>query len=104
VSSQEADSPRNNSVPEMEGLETAIDRAVAEVQAVLQQAKDAEERAAGSDELLRAFAEGTQDPGALSRRIAQLEAENDALRRRIRKGRDGIDQILAQIRFLEHRR
>lgn len=103
MSSQGPDSP-SCSVPEIVGLETAIERAVAEVRAARLEAKDAEARAAGSDELLRAFADGSQDPGALSRRVAQLEAENEALRRRIRKGRDGVDQILARIRFLEHRR
>lgn len=91
-------------VPEMSALELAVGRAVAEVRGLRQRAKEAEERAERVDDLLREFSEGTEDPGSLARRVAELEDENEALRGRIRRGREGIDQIMARIRFLEDRR
>ena len=69
-----------------------------------QAAADAGERAERSDALLREFVEGRQDPAALARRMAEAEEENEALRGRIERGRERIDQILASIRFLEDRR
>ena len=91
-------------VPELGALDVAVARAVAEVRALRRRAKEAEERAERIDELLREFADGTQDPAALARRVTELESENEALRARIRRGREGIDQIVARIRFLEDRR
>lgn len=104
MSSRGADDPAPVGGSEMRALETAVDRAVAELRATRKRAGEAEERAARSDELLREFVDGTQDPAALSRQVADLEAENEALRSRIRQGRQGIDHILARIRFLEDRR
>ena len=91
-------------LPGIEPLESAVRRLITEVHELRQVAADAQERARRSDELLREFAEGRQDPGTLSRRMAEVEAENDDLRGRIERGRERIDQILARIRFLEDRR
>ena len=101
MSNHEDDGPAGTGIPGMEPLEAAIDRVVAAVRAGRRQARVAEERAEGSDELLRQFGDGSQDPGALSRRVAELEAENDMLRSRIQQGREGVDQIMTSIRFLE---
>ena len=91
-------------IPGVDALEAAVRRLIAETREVRQLAVDAEARAERSDELLRQFVDGRQDPGALSRRVAEVEAENAELRRRIERGRERIDQILASIRFLEDRR
>lgn len=91
-------------MPGVEALEAAVRRLIAEIRDVRQSEASARARADRSDELLRQFVDGRQDPGALSRRVAEVEAENDALRRRIERGRERIDQILASIRFLEDRR
>jgi len=91
-------------MPGVEALEAAVRRLIAELRDVRQSEASARARADRSDELLRQFVDGRQDPGALSRRVAEVEAENDALRRRIERGRERIDQILASIRFLEDRR
>jgi cell division protein FtsB len=64
----------------------------------------AEAKAERGDQLLRQFVDGRQDPGELARRVAELEAENRDLRARLAKGREGVDQMLASIRFLEDRR
>lgn len=91
-------------IPGIDALEAAVRRLVAETREARQLAADARARADRSDELLRQFVDGRQDPGALSRRITEVEAENAELRRRIERGRERIDQILASIRFLEDRR
>jgi len=91
-------------MPGVEALEAAVRRLIAELRDVRQSEASARARADRSDELLRQFVDGRQDPAALSRRVAEVEAENDALRRRIERGRERIDQILASIRFLEDRR
>ena len=90
-------------IPGVAAIEAAVRRLIAEMRDVRQSAADAQARADRSDELLRQFVDGRQDPGALSRRVAEVEAENAELRRRIERGRERIDQILASIRFLEDR-
>jgi len=103
VSNREAEASAA-AMPGVEALEAAVRRLIAEIRDVRQSEASARARADRSDELLRQFVDGRQDPGALSRRVAEVEAENDALRRRIERGRERIDQILASIRFLEDRR
>ena len=82
----------------------AVERAIAAVRVARERTMEAEARAERSDELLRQFVDGRQDPGALSRRVAELEAENEDLCGRIGRGREGVDRILASIRFLEDRK
>lgn len=103
MSNREADES-GTVVTGIELLESAVRRLITEVGEQRRIAADARERARSSDELLRDFAEGRQDPGALSRRMAEVEAENEELRGRIERGRERIDLILASIRFLENRR
>lgn len=88
----------------MDVLEKAIDRAIAELREARQMVRQAEERAERSDQLLRQFVDGRQDPAALAERAKELEAQNEDLRDRIQRGREGVDGILASIRFLEDRR
>lgn len=90
--------------PAMDLLEKAVDRAIEELRAARREAREAEARAERSDQLLRQFVDGRQDPAALAERVKELEAENEDLRDRIRRGRDGVDRILSSIRFLEDRR
>ena len=89
---------------ELDRLEEAVYRALAELRAARDTAKEAEERARRSEQLMRQLVEGRQDPAALADRVAQLEAENEDLRDRIGRGREAVDGILASIRFLEERR
>ncbi len=87
----------------LQSLTEAVDKVVAALRASRERASEAEGMAERSDELLRQFVDGKQDPGALARRVADLEAENEELRGRIVEGRQGVDRILASIRFLEDR-
>ena len=91
-------------VPGMDSLKAAVDLAIAEVRAARERAAEAEERARRSAAMLRRFADGDEDPDSLSRRLQVLEAENRDLRRRIERGREGVDRIAASISFLESRR
>ena len=103
MSNREAD-PGAAEVTGVAPLESAIRRLIGEMRNLRQAAAEAQERARRSDALLREFVEGRQDPAALSRRVAEVEKENESLRGRIERGRERIDQILASIRFLEGRR
>ncbi len=89
---------------ELDRLEEAVDRALAELRAARDAAKEAEERSERSEQLLRQLVDGRQDPAALAEQVARLEAENEDLRDRIGRGREAVDRILAGIRFLEERR
>ncbi len=99
MSNRDADAPEG-----MDRLTEAVDRALAELGAAREKAKEAGERAERGEQLLRQLADGRQDPAALAERVAQLEAENEDLRDRIGRGREAVDRILASIRFLEERR
>lgn len=90
--------------PDMDVLEAAVDRVIAELHAARQLVHEADERSERSDQLLRQFVDGRQDPAALAQRVTELEAQNADLRSRIEQGREGVDRILASIRFLEDRR
>lgn len=103
MSNQGADGS-NAGGAELDRVEEAVDRALAELRAARVAAKEAEERAKRSDQLMRQLVDGRQDPAALADRVAQLEAENEDLRDRIGRGREAVDGILASIRFLEERR
>ncbi len=91
-------------VPALDPLETAVERAIDEVRAIRERSAQAEARAERSEQLLRQFVDGREDPGTLASRVAELEAENEVLRARIEQGREGVERMLASIRFLEERR
>ena len=103
MSNREADATVTE-IPGVAPLESAIRRLIGELRDLRRAVAEAHQRAERSDALLRDFVEGRQDPVALSRRMEEVEAENDDLRSRIERGHERIDQILASIRFLENRR
>lgn len=61
----------------------------------------AEGRVRDLEGLLARFARGEEDPAGLARRLEGLREENDELRRRLTEGAEGVDRLLARIRFLE---
>lgn len=101
MSSHGVDRPLADGGPEMKALAAAVGRAIAEVRAARERAAEAEAGATRSDDLLREFVDGTQDPGALAKQVSELEAENQMLRSRIQQGQKVVDKILARIRFIE---
>lgn len=104
MSNRGAERSADASLPGMGSLEKAIDLAIVEVRSARERAGEAEKRAERSAAMLRQFVAGDEDAGALSRRVAALEAENEDLRGRIERGRRAIDRVLAGLRFLENRR
>ena len=104
MSNREASGPAGTPASGLDALESAVQRMIADVRSTRERAMIAEAKAERGDQLLRQFVDGRQDPGELARRVAELEAENQDLRARVAKGREGVDQMLASIRFLEDRR
>lgn len=85
-----------------------LERAVGGLLQGLEEARLRAEAAEGkSGELETLLARFTEDEGAagqLLTRLKSLEEENTDLRQRLEKGREGVERLLARIRFLEGQR
>ena len=62
----------------------------------------AEERTEELEELLKRFTGREVEPAQMVSRLRDLEEENADLRSRVEKGREGVERLLAKIRFLEN--
>ena len=62
----------------------------------------AEEKSEELEELLKRFTGNEVDPGEIVSRVRVLEVENADLRSRLERGREGVERLLAKIRFLEN--
>lgn len=82
-------------------LDSAVGKALAELESLRGRVKESEKRTKDVEDLLRRFTKGEVDPGSLQGRVERLHAENAELRERIDEGRAGVEKILARIRFLE---
>lgn len=82
-------------------LESAVGRLLADREALEGRVRLARERVDEVEGLLRKLTRGEVDPAGLADRVRALEAENADLRRRIEEAREGVDRLLARIRFLE---
>lgn len=102
----------SNSVDEVElpervafqKLEGAIEEVLWRLERTRRRAEAAEGKSAELEELLKRFSEDAGAAGRLLTRLSALEAENEDLRMRMLKGRQGVERLLAQIRFLEGQR
>jgi hypothetical protein len=56
---------------------------------------------AEAEALMRKVTRGALDPAELERRVRELDAENADLRARIGEGKEGVERLLARIRFME---
>lgn len=88
----------------LKGLERTAAQAVKRLQALRARAEEAEARSAEFQELLKRFTADGGEAGRLLTRLRTLEAENADLRARLDKGREGVDRMLARVRFLEEQR
>jgi predicted nuclease with TOPRIM domain len=91
-------------------LESAIGRLVERLEASGEKAAEeraradaAEARTAELAELVKRFTGDEAEAGRLMSRLKSLEQENAELRARLERGRDGVDRMLARIRFLENK-
>lgn len=94
----------NGGQPEREAfavLEGAVGQALDQLARMDQRVHAAEAKNGELAELLRRFTGNEVEPGQILTRLRRLEEENADLRTRLEQGRDGIDRLLAKIRFLE---
>jgi len=85
-------------------LETAVDVVLDRVSELESRLRVAEARARELDGVLKRISEGELQPSDLLDRLRSLEGENDRLRERLDQGREGVERLLAKIRFLEEQR
>lgn len=87
-----------------QALEQAAGQALERLRVLHARAVEAEARSAELAELLKRFTADGSEPGRLLTRLGDLETENADLRRRLDAGREGVDRMLARLRFLEDQR
>jgi hypothetical protein len=82
-------------------LEKAVKSAVDSIAELDVRLNESQKKGEEMAELLRQFTGGEEDPALILSRLGALEEENRALRERLRLGLEGVDRLLARIRFLE---
>ena len=85
-----------------DALERAVTQALEHIEAMESRLVEAESKNSELGEVVKRF---TKDPGEADRilsRLGKLEEENEDLKRRLTEGREGVDRLLAKIRFLEN--
>jgi predicted RNase H-like nuclease (RuvC/YqgF family) len=82
-------------------LRVAVERLLDQVRLQRDRTERAEARVRDLEGLLARFARGEEDPARLAARLELLRDENDELRRRLGEGVEGVERLLARIRFLE---
>ena len=85
-------------------LEEVVGRLIEDRRRLDEHVQQTDARVRDLEGLLRRFTKGETDPASLQAKIARLEAENEALRERMRQGREGVDRLLSRVRFLDERR
>ena len=85
-------------------LETAVEEVLWRLERARGRAEAAEARSAELEELLKRFSADGGAAGQLLTRLRTLETENEDLRSRMERGRESVERLLAQIRFLEGQR
>lgn len=85
-------------------LDTAVGKLIEELTTMKGRAGVAEAQSAELQELLQRFTGDDDAAGRMLTQFSDLEAENIDLRERIERGRDGVDRLLARIKFLEEHR
>ena len=90
--------------PEMKAfdeLEAMVVRAAGQLKDLRADLKRSRAEGVETKELLRQFTEGEEDPAQMLTRLEKLESENQDLLFRVKKGKEGVERLLARIRFLE---
>lgn len=88
----------------LQSLEKAVGRALEQLDDFRSRSHDAESKSAELTELLQRFTKDQGEAPRLLSRLTALEGENRDLRGRLEKGREGVERLLARIRFLEGQR
>ena len=82
-------------------LEGAVDGAVAQLKELRARLGQTQDENREMKDLLRKFTEGEEDPARMMTRLGELEVENRELLDRLKIGKEGVERLLARIRFLE---
>jgi predicted RNase H-like nuclease (RuvC/YqgF family) len=82
-------------------LEAMVARAARQLKELRGELREARAEGTETKELLRQFTDGEKDPASMLTRLEKLEAENKDLLFRVNKGKEGVERLLARIRFLE---
>lgn len=82
-------------------LRVAVERLLEQLRLQRDRAARAEGRVRDLEGILARFARGEEDPATLAARLHALGQENAELRGRLAEGVEGVDRLLARIRFLE---
>ena len=82
-------------------LDTAVEATLARVSSLQEELDQARSKVKEMEKLLRSFSAGDDDPARLNSRLQGLEEENKDLLERLRQGKEGVERLLARIRFLE---
>lgn len=85
-------------------LETAVEEVLWRLERARGRAEAAEARSEEMQELLKRFSADDGAAGQLLTRLRTLETENQELKTRMAQGRESVERLLAQIRFLEGQR
>ena len=85
-----------------EVLERAVTRALAHIVALEERLASTEARSAELGEVVKRFTGDEGEADRILTRLQVLEEENGDLRQRLDQGREGVDRLLAKIRFLEN--
>ncbi len=84
-----------------ERLEKAVEASVARVQELGREVAVARAERRRLEEHLQRFTSGEENPSDLLSRLQHLQDENRVLLDRLKRGREGVEKLLARIRFLE---
>jgi len=88
----------------LKALEKAVGQALDALEKARARAHTAEARSAELGKLLQRFTRDEGEAPLLLSRLETLERENEDLRGRLEKGREGVERLLGRIRFLEEQR
>ena len=86
----------------LDELEGAVGDMLARLTWMSERMALAEEKSEELEELLKRFTGHEVEPAHMVSRLRALEDENADLRSRIEQGREGVQRLLAKIRFLEN--
>jgi predicted nuclease with TOPRIM domain len=85
-------------------LEGAVSKTLAQLAEARLHADNVEKRCAELEEVVSRFTKEHGTANLVLTRLRFLEKENADLRTRLEKGRDGVERLLARVRFLEGQR
>ena len=85
-----------------EALEQAVAQTIDRIRSMSDRVAAAEAKSAELGEVVKRFTGDEGEADRILTRLRALEEENVDLRGRLERGREGVDRLLAKIRFLEN--